>query len=160
MTVGRLVARHRSWLCYVRMDPGAPGAGPLCLELVWRISGMVPRVMLCGHLVPDGSRAALEVSAPPPGADLVDGPSGYQYTSGFDPEWLPTADAAAEIALGPHRASRLLITGGGVDLDSTPRIVGRATDLLARLLVGLSEGDWDEERLQGTLADRVSAWDA
>lgn len=147
MTPSVTYAEHGSWRCWLsRDDPEAP-----LLELVWQISGMVPRVLLqvgqgaeCDCSVGGTSRAALAT---------VEGPSGHRYELGLSPHLVEvTEEVLGEWGNGEGGGVRLLQAGS--DIDTSEVIVRRALDLLRRAL-GTTP---DSQGLFDMLRDRSDAW--
>lgn len=147
MTPSVAHAEYGSWRCWLSWDdPEAP-----LLELVWQISGMVPRVLLQVGQGAECDRSASGTSRPAPAT--VEGPSGHRYKLGLSPHLVEvTGEVLGEWENGEGGGVRLLQAGS--DIDTSEVIVRRALDLL-RLSPGTTP---DSQGLFHLLRDRSDVW--
>lgn len=151
MTPRETYAQHRSWRCWLRWDD----SGSPLLELVWQISGMVPRVLLQAERVPD---------LPPEEWTLTErsskstvGPSGHIYQAGLSADLLEVADAALnDWQTGQLDPGAWQLTAGS-DIDTSEVILKRALDLLRHVVDSLP-GSLDPEDLHAMLRERSDVW--
>jgi hypothetical protein len=70
---------------------------------------------------------------------------------------MPSWDDAFRSVLANRIEDRVVITGGGVDVDSAEAVARRGFDLLVCLL-GLTSLSLDEDLVSGALVERVHEW--
>jgi hypothetical protein len=126
-------ATHGSWQCFVWQDALPAGRGSLCVELIYKISGIIPRVVLCGRLL-DGTQTHSGFNAA--GPNTVDSPSGQTY------ERVPPSSSAVLADFLRQRPTIETIDPGQVDIvwmgtatDTSDAITRRCLDLTCRLVV-------------------------
>jgi len=143
-------AENGSWRCWLSCgDPDAP-----LLELVWQISGMVPRVLLQVGQMGECASLASATSKPAPGR--VEGPSGHTYEAGLSTHLIEVTEAVlGEWENGAGGKVQLLQAGS--DIDTSEVIVRRALDLLRHVASSAPES-LDSEGLLALLQERSAIW--
>lgn len=146
-------ASFRSWKCFVARS-GATSS--LCVELIWAISGLVPRIVVCGHL--DSAFRPLNVEGPDPQVDekTFVGPSGHPYETSDITPWKATLSRVLK-DLPSDRSASVVVTAIGIDVDTSEAIARRAFDLLVGVL-SADDGLFTDEDLAELLAERSEIW--
>lgn len=151
-----LTVDHGAWWCSLEENLAADdGRREVCLELVLRISGMIPRVVL--NAVVHSSSIDLVV------ADMTEHPgdfitsSGSSYGSVVEDYVVRSVIEAASSRLKCMRAGvSLNIIRIGATVDTAEAISRRAGDLLASVAVELA--GLNDDRLQAIFDERIGVW--
>jgi len=154
MTGQVVYAEHRSWRCWLEVDRLEKW---VVLEVVWQISGMVPRVLLRAG---QGERRLHPASqALGPDDMTISGPSGHTYSTELPDGLVEIAASALETWSSRPNEAGLPLLQIGVDIDTSQMIFRRAFDLLLSL-VDLPIPIDDKNTLQRLLVERSSVWDS
>lgn len=150
MTPAEVYAEYGSWRCWVSWeDPAAP-----LVELVWQISGMVPRVLVQAGRAIDCEGRRRGVSNEP--SDQIDGPSGHTYLAGLSTGLLEVAETVLEAA-AESEGSEIRLLSAGSDIDTSEVILRRALDVIQHV-VFIDAEELDSEQLRSLLEDRSAVW--
>jgi putative RNA 2'-phosphotransferase len=159
MMMRHLYSEHGSWRCWFMCDEDVPQQY-LLLELVWQISGMVPRVLLALERVAERSAEAGMTEL----TDLVDAtltaPSGHVYQVGLSESVTQLVTHALDRWSAESPASAFRLANAGSDVDTSEMVVRRAIDLLEHVGGPRSVLLPDAASLQHQLARRSEAWAA
>lgn len=147
-------ASFRSWKCFVARSGSAPDV--LCVELIWAISGIMPRIVVCGHLGPALSPSNVEDPASQVGEATFVGPSGHRYGTSEITPWKATLARVLKDPPG-DRSQSVVVTAIGIDVDSSEAIARRAFDLLVGVL-SAREDSLSDDDLAELLAERSAIW--
>lgn len=141
-----LLVSYKSWRCYLEPRTGSAakcvdGRVRLVVELVWLISGRLPRIVVGGYAEVLASRASPELKiVPPVTAERVVGPSGYIYEGEWEDDW---EDHLAVLVRGEIEAAGFSGVVGidtwGWDVDSSAEMSRRASVILVTVLMRLSQ---------------------
>lgn len=143
-------AQHGSWRCWLSW---ADRQGP-ALELVWQISGMVPRVLLQIGRVGDGD--AHEQEARRRTDEAIVGPSGHVYQPGLSQGLSDVVDCVLR-DLSEAEGPNMQLIQAGSEIDTSEIVLRRALDLVRHLIDSAPE-TLTSERLHKLLHDRSRDW--
>ena len=152
MTALALYAEHGSWRCWLTWEESEPGR-VLVLELVWQISGMVPRVLLTAQ----SSSCAPNRSAGTEQPSTIAGPSGHTYRVGLSTALSEVAATVLAESSRNRGGPRVRLLEAGSDVDTSELILRRALDLLVRVAEDPSIAA-DEATLGAVLSERSREW--